>query len=222
MPASAPLSHGVGEVLLDRGALADRGLLRLGQAGRVRARRRDVDAQGGQRGAGGNPEAVLLSLGDSQVAPFPPGLRERQVRWSEADAERDVAAVRVARGGHARVGERLTRLVGRQPVVVGLAERRVGSERVAGQRRLDGGGRLRPAHAGRAHGHVRSLRRRGGAGGKARATADQETEAGADAHHRSFHACRSAASGLVRAARSAGYAPASSPTTLPISGAGSV
>src|SRR5271170_7679223 len=36
------------------------------------------------------------------------------------------------------------------------------------------------------------------------------------------HACRNAASGLVRAARSAGYAPASRPTTLPISGAGSV
>ena len=37
-----------------------------------------------------------------------------------------------------------------------------------------------------------------------------------------FHARRSAASGLVRAARRAGYAPASSPTTLPISGAGRV
>ncbi len=36
------------------------------------------------------------------------------------------------------------------------------------------------------------------------------------------HACRSAARGLVRAARSAGYAPARKPTTLPISGAGRV
>src|ERR1022692_2990859 len=36
------------------------------------------------------------------------------------------------------------------------------------------------------------------------------------------HACRRAASGLVRAARSAGYAPASRPMTLPISGAGKV
>src|SRR5689334_17560611 len=36
------------------------------------------------------------------------------------------------------------------------------------------------------------------------------------------HACRRAASGLVRAARRAGYAPASRPTTLPISGAGKV
>ena len=42
------------------------------------------------------------------------------------------------------------------------------------------------------------------------------------AHHRAFHACRNAASGLVRAARSAGYAPARKPTTLPISGAGRV
>src|SRR5580692_9711868 len=36
------------------------------------------------------------------------------------------------------------------------------------------------------------------------------------------HACRNAASGLVRAARSAGCAPARKPTTLPISGAGRV
>ena len=36
------------------------------------------------------------------------------------------------------------------------------------------------------------------------------------------HVCLRAASGLVRAARSAGYAPASRPTTVPMSGAGRV
>jgi hypothetical protein len=67
-----PVLHGVGEGLHDRGALPDRGLLRLGQAGRVRARPRGVDAQGAQRGAGRNPEAVLLRLGARRGKPRAP------------------------------------------------------------------------------------------------------------------------------------------------------
>src|ERR1017187_3503425 len=181
-----PVLRGVGEVLEDRGALADRGLLRLREAGRVRARLRGVDAQGAQRGAGEHPEAVLLRLGDSQVAPSSPRLRERQGHGSDVDRDRGVAAVRVARGVHARVGERVTRLVGRQPVVVGLAERGVGGERLAGQRRLDRGGWLWPADTRRAHGGVRALGRAGGAAGQARATADQQAEVGAETHSRSF------------------------------------
>ena len=163
-----------------------------------------VDAQVAQRGAGRSPEAVLLRRGGAEVSPGPPGLRERQVRRSEADGERDVAGARIARGVQARLGEGVARLVRRQAVVVGLAERGVRGERHPGQRRLGRGGRLRPAHARRAHRDVRSLGRAGGARGQARAAADQQARPMQMRNRRSFQACRRAASGLVRAARSAG------------------
>src|SRR5262249_46596897 len=52
----------IGEVHDDRAALPERGLLGLRQSGRVAAQWRGIDAQGLERAAWRNPEAVLRGL----------------------------------------------------------------------------------------------------------------------------------------------------------------
>ena len=230
---------GVVEVRQDVEALA-RGRLRPGgQVAERRAGRTGTRAGPASPRSGGDPgqEALLSRQCGPYVAPWPVRLREGQAAVRAYRVRCLAGVLPIAGVVHARGVQGVVGVTGGQAVVVDGAEPGVGRERLRRQGRRGGDRGGRAADGGRRHRRVRSLGRgraggEDGAGGEDWAAGHQAQPVrmriivpfqgrGRSGGPR-FTAYRRAASGLVRAARSAGYAPASRPTTLPISGAGKV
>ena len=162
--------RGVGEVLHGRAAFsASRSAALPGAASRVRVRGRGVDAQGAQGGAGGKAEAVCCAAAAApRYAHVPQGCEKARLalpRCAPRTGRRRRFDVRIARGGQARLGEgeAADSVVRARRCRTGRA-RALEGERLAGQRRLDRGRRLRACDVQRRRGHGSSSGALGPAG----------------------------------------------------------